>query len=446
MDFLTDTLSTVAIFIAALFVLVLVHELGHFLTAKLFNMRVDRFSIGFPPKLIGKKYGDTEYVIGATPLGGYVKIAGMIDETMDTDHLNTEPADDEFRSKPVWQRIIVISAGVIFNVILAVFIYAGLSYSYGQQKIPIENVGSIYVPDTTLVADMGFKTGDNIIGVNGREVQYFEDLRSPSVITSSDLSYLVERNNSVETIEIPEGFLDRLNNEPFLDPTLALPSEIGQVLEDSPADSAGLQASDKIIAINGNQIRYWVNMAQTIQKYPGTLNISVVREDRDTLQIAVTPDPETNQIGIAPVNPVDYFKTVTLKPGPIESIGVGYDRSMDMLVGIVQSLAQLVTGDVSVRQNLGGPVAIASATKTFTDRAGFEGFLLITAMLSITLAIMNILPIPVLDGGHLVFLIYEGITRREPSAKVRMVLQQIGFVLLIALMIFATFNDILRLL
>lgn len=445
MDFLTDTVSTIAIFIAALFVLVLVHELGHFLTAKFFNMRVDRFSIGFPPKLIGKTFGDTEYVIGATPLGGYVKIAGMIDETMDTDHLDSEPADDEFRSKPVWQRIIVISAGVIFNVILAVFIYAGLSYTYGQQKIPIENVGSIYVPDTTLVADMGFKTGDRIVGVNGKEVQYFEDLRSPSVITSSDLSYLVKRNNSVETIQIPEGFLDRLNNEPFLDPTLALPSEIGQVLENSPADSAGLEASDKIIAINGNQIGYWVNMTQTIQQNPGQLDITVVR-DRDTLQIAVTPDPETNQIGIAPVNPADYFGTVTLKPGPIESIGVGYNRSMDMLVGIVQSLAQLVVGEVSVRQNLGGPVAIASATKTFTDRAGFEGFLLITAMLSITLAIMNILPIPVLDGGHLVFLIYEGITRREPSPKVRMILQQIGFVLLIALMIFATFNDILRLL
>lgn len=445
MDFLSDTVSTIAIFIAALFVLVLVHELGHFLTAKLFNMRVDRFSIGFPPKLIGKTFGDTEYVIGATPLGGYVKIAGMIDETMDTEHLQKEPEEDEFRSKPVWQRIIVISAGVIFNIILAVFIYAGLSYSYGQQKIPIENVGNIYVPDSSLVADMGFKTGDKIVGVNGKEVQYFEDLRSPSVITSSDLSYIVKRNNRAETIDIPQGFLDRLNKEPFLDPTLALPSEIGRVLENSPADSAGLQASDKIIAINGKQIGYWVNMAQTIQDNPGSLDITVVR-DRDTLQKAVTPDPETNQIGIAPVNPADYFETVTLKPGPIESIGVGYNRSMDMLVGIVQSLAQLVTGDVSVRQNLGGPVAIASATKSFTDRAGFEGFLLITAMLSITLAIMNILPIPVLDGGHLVFLVYEGITRREPSPKVRMILQQIGFVLLIALMIFATFNDILRLL
>lgn len=444
MEFLTSTLSTIAIFIAALFVLVLVHELGHFLTAKFFKMRVDRFSIGFPPKLIGKKVGETEYVIGATPLGGYVKIAGMIDESMDTDYLDQEPADDEFRSKPVWQRMIVISAGVIFNMILAVVIYAGLSFSYGEQKVPLKNVGQIYVPDSSLVADAGFKTGDRLVGVNGEEVEYFAELRSPSAITTSNLQYLVQRNGNTQIINIPDGFLDRLNDEPFLDLSLALPSQIGEVGEGTPADSVGLKAGDKIIAINNQSTTYWVDMAQTIKQSKGTLALTVVRSS-DTLQYAVAPDPSNNQIGIAPVDPNNIFDPITIKPGPLESITMGYNRSEDMLVGIVQSLSQLVTGDVSVRKNLGGPVAIASATKTFTDRAGFQGFLLITAMLSITLAIMNILPIPVLDGGHLVFLIYEGITRREPSAKVRMVLQQIGFILLIALMIFATFNDILRL-
>jgi len=443
-EFLTSTLSTIAIFIAALFVLVLVHELGHFLTAKFFNMRVDRFSIGFPPKLIGKKYGETEYVIGATPLGGYVKIAGMIDESMDTDYLDKEPADDEFRSKPVWQRMIVISAGVIFNMILAIIIYSTLSFTYGDQKVPLENVGPIFVPDSSLVAHAGFKTGDKIIGVNDKDVKYFADLRSPSAITSSNLQYTVMRNGERKTIEIPKGFLDRLNNEPFLDLSLALPSQIGEVGEDTPADSVGLQAGDKIISINNQPITYWVDMAQTIQQSEGELLIDVVRSS-DTLQYSVAPDPSNNQIGIAPVDPNNIFDPITIKPGPLESVVMGYNRSEEMLVGIVQSLGQLVTGEVSVRKNLGGPVAIASATKTFTDRAGFQGFLLITAMLSITLAIMNILPIPVLDGGHLVFLIYEGITRREPSAKVRMILQQIGFILLIALMIFATFNDILRL-
>jgi len=444
-EFITGTLSTIAIFIAALFVLVLVHELGHFLTAKFFKMRVDRFSIGFPPKLIGNKIGDTEYVIGATPLGGYVKIAGMIDESMDTDYLDSEPKDDEFRSKPVWQRMIVISAGVIFNMILAVVIYAGLSFSYGQQKVPLKNVGAIYMPDSSLVGDVGFRTGDKLLGVNKEEVEFFDDLRSPSVITSGNLSYIVSRGDSVVTITMPEGFLDRLNKEPFLDLSLALPSRIGEIAQETPADSSALKKGDNIVAINGKEVKYWIEMAETIQESEGPLNLTVLR-NRDTLQMSILPNPETKQIGVAPVNPVEYFDAITLKPGMIESVKMGFDRTEDMLVGITQSLVQLVAGDVSVRENLGGPVAIASATKSFTDRAGFQGFWLITAMLSITLAIMNILPIPVLDGGHLVFLIYEGVTRREPSPKVRMILQQIGFVLLIGLMIFATFNDILRLL
>ena len=443
MDWIISISSTIAIFVAAIFILVTIHELGHFLAAKFFNMRVDKFSIGFPPKIFSFKKGDTQYVLGATPLGGYVSIAGMIDESMDDEFLEQEPKEDEFRSKPVWQRMIVITAGVIFNAILAVIIYTGIALSYGEEVIPIESVDNLYIPEESVAHEIGFRTGDRIIGINGERVEYFNDIFNPAAITGRDLSFMVMRDGSVQNLSTPPNFLDRIGEEGFLNQTNTLPSRISMVLEGSPAEEAGFTAGDEVTAINGEPIDYWIQLVEIIQNADGELEFTIQR-DGTAKNITVTPDPETNQIGIAPPNPRDVYEVQTLNYNLAQSIGQGFQKSEDTFVGIIQGIGKMFSGDISVRQNLGGPVAIASVTKQATDSRGFLGFWEITAFLSITLAIMNMLPIPALDGGHFMFLLYEGITRREPSAKVRMGLQQIGFLFLIGLIILVTFNDILR--
>lgn len=444
MEWIVEILSTLGIFAGALLILVFVHELGHFLAAKFFGMRVERFSLGFPPNVYSVKKGETEYAIGATPLGGYVKISGMIDESMDTEHLNEEPQPWEFRSKPVWQRIIVISAGVIFNMLLAVVIFAGIALNWGQQKIPMQNVQGIYVSDSSLVHDVGFQTGDKPLKVNGQEVAYFNDLVSPVQLTRSDLSYTVLRDGQQVTLTMPDSLLDQINDRVFLGLHNIMPAKLGSIQEGSPAEEAGLQAGDEIVGVNGEPVHYWLQLVDRIQNAEGPLTLTV-RRDAETFTADVTPTDE-HIIGIAmEQNVATLFEVETVKYGFLGSINYGINQTEETFTGIIQGFERMFSGDISVRENLGGPVAIAKFTKDATDAGGWLGFWRFTAFLSITLAIMNILPIPVLDGGHLMFLIYEGITRREPSEKVRMAMQQIGFVLIIALFILITFNDILRL-
>lgn len=443
MESVLSLLSTIGIFVLALLILVFVHEFGHFITAKLFKMRVERFSLGFPPRIVGFQYGDTDYCLSATPLGGYVKISGMIDESMDVEHLEAEPQPWEFRSKPVWQRIIVISAGVVFNVILAAVIYSGMNMVYGEVKIPMNQIQGFYVADSSLAQKIGFETGDKITTVNGEEIAYFQDLINPATITSSNLVFGVLRHNEKIEVKPPSNFLDLLNKQPFLSIEDLVPSQISEISPGGPASKAGMLKGDFVIAIDGKPISYWTELYKGIKASEGVMNLTVLRGNIDTLQIAVTPDPDSKTIGIRQ-DFQQFFNIEFVKPGFFASIASGTERAGSVLTGIVNGIVKLISGDISAKENLGGPVAIANFTKQATDAAGIRGFWEITAMLSLTLAVMNILPIPVLDGGHLVFLIYEGITRREPSAKIRMIMQQIGFVLIIGLIIFVTFNDIVR--
>jgi regulator of sigma E protease len=443
MDWIFSFSNTILIFIAAIFILVTVHELGHFLAAKLFGMRVNKFSIGFPPKIFGFKKGETEYVIGATPLGGYVSIAGMIDESMESDFVEQEVKPDEFRAKPVWQRMVVITAGVIFNVIMAVLIYAGVALHYGENVIPVDSMKGVYVAEGSVAAQIGMQTGDRLIGVNEKEAEYFQQILSPSQLTSRELTFLVERNGERVTIPTPPNFLDLVGRDGFISEMSTLPSKFSQVLEGSPAEEAGLQAGDRVTAVNGEPVAYWEQLVDHIQNSEGPLEMQIDRNG-ETFMASVTPNPETGQIGIAQPNFQEAFEIEQRRYGLAGAFGVGLQRSNDTFFGIVQGIGKMFSGDISVRDNLGGPVAIANVTREATDRGGWLGFWNITAFLSITLAIMNMLPIPALDGGHFMFLVYEGITRREPSPKVRMGLQQLGFILLIGLFILVTFNDILR--
>jgi regulator of sigma E protease len=256
---------------------------------------------------------------------------------------------------------------------------------------------------------------------------------------------MVNRNGETLTISAPPDFLDRINREGgrFISETHSLPSSISEIQEGSPADSAGIQAGDKIVSVNGESVNYWIQLVNHIQNSEGSLQLEIQRNG-DILQKTVTPDPETNTIGIHSPNPAEYFNYETKRYNLAQSFVIGVSNTNDTFFGIIQGLGRMFSGDISVRENLGGPVAIASITREATDAAGWRGFWNITAFLSVTLAIMNMLPIPALDGGHFMFLAYEGITRREPSPKVRMGLQQLGFILLIGLFILITFNDILR--
>ncbi|MBO6572460.1 RIP metalloprotease RseP [bacterium] len=438
-----EILSTIGIFMGALMILVFIHELGHFLAAKLFGMRVERFSVGFPPRVWGFKKGDTDYCIGATPLGGYVKIAGMVDESMDNEFLEQEPQPWEYRSKPVWQRMVVITAGVIFNMILAFVIFSGMIMTNGKLVVPLENIDGLYVPEESILHEIGFRNNDKIIGVNGEEVPYFNDLVSASALTSENLNYQIIRNGEEITIPVASSFLDSIQTRGFIDGTSIAPSIFSQIERGSPAAEAGLEVGDRVIAMNGEKVTTWLAFFNIVANNEEGVPLDLtIDRSGEILSFSITPN-EDNKLGVGA--PQTYQFGTRIEYGFFESIAAGWEETADQTTGIIQGFARMIKGDISVRQNLGGPIAIAEMTKQATDSNGWIGFWTITALLSITLAIMNILPIPALDGGHLVFLIYEGITRKEPTEKVRIIAQNIGFFVLVTLMIFVVFNDVIKL-
>ena len=459
-----DILWAIVAVIVAIMILVFVHEMGHFLFAKLFKMRVDRFSVGFPPKIVGKKIGETEYVIGATPLGGYVKIAGMVDESMDADFATTEPQPWEFRAKPVWQRIIVICAGVVFNVILAAIIFISLKYVYGETHPLALEDGSVYVADSSLAADMiGVRTGDRILAISGQPFDPNSAGKSMIDLLADSLTIAVERNGQRLVLTGPDDIMTQIHDAGggglFGLGLYNEPSIVGEVIEGRPAKAGGLQTGDRIVSINGEPVLFWVQMTQVIQNSEGRpLAFEWIRSgasgeaaptdtpdalpgganDRYSATIAAALDDDGQyRIGIGLPDRRETYNFV-------QAIGGGVAATWLNTKAIVINLKRIFTGRENLRKNLGGPVMVAKITGQAAQRGG-EAFWSIVALLSITLAIVNILPIPALDGGHLVFLLYEGITRREPSLKVRMVTQQVGMVLLLTLMAFLVFNDILRL-
>ena len=436
-----ELLKTIVIFVGALMILVFIHELGHFLAAKLFGMRVERFSVGFPPRIWGFQKGDTDYCIGATPLGGYVKISGMVDESMDTEFLNKDPEPWEYRSKPVWQRMVVITAGVIFNMILAFFIFTGMNLTQGKLTLPLDNIEGMYIPESSLMYEIGFRTDDHIVGVNGDKITAFEELLAPSVITSGNLTYQVIRAGKEIDIQVPPNYLDSLETRMFISPFYTYPSTISSVSMGTPADKAGLEPGDRFLSADSVDIKYWLELTDAIRSAEGPINFTIQRGD-SIFQLEIEPENQALGIG-SPTYVTMGGERIEL--GVFASFKEGWNQTYEQTAGILGGFARMISGDISLKQNLGGPIKIAAITKEATDQQGWIGFWNITALLSITLAIMNILPIPALDGGHLMFLIYEGIARREPSEKVKVVAQNIGFAILLSLMVFVFWNDISKL-
>lgn len=425
--------------ILGLSILVGLHELGHLLTAKMFGMRVEKFSIGFPPKIAGFQWGETEYSIGAIPLGGFVKISGMVDESMDSAQMASEPQPWEFRSKPAWQRLIVMLGGVIVNVITGIIIFVVLVYNNGETFFSRDQVLQNGIVAYEIGESIGFQTGDKILDINGQTYQGLNDLSSGSALLSENGYYTVDRNGETIKIEIPRGFINSFNNEESLGKFVSIrfPFDILDVSQDGAAKAAGIKAGDKIVSVNGKEITFFDEMQVALGNAKNKQAEIILLSEGQPKTITV-PVSEEGTIGIA-ANPL--IEPVKREYGFGEAVSKGTTRAFSVVIVNAKALGKMFTGEVSAK-NVSGPIGMA---KIYGDTWDWVKFWSITGLISMILAFMNLLPIPALDGGHVMFLLYEMISGRTPSDRFLENSQKVGMVILLALMVFAIGNDILKL-
>jgi regulator of sigma E protease len=422
----------------SLSILVVLHELGHFIPAKLFKTRVEKFYLFFDPwfSLFKIKKGETEYGIGWLPLGGYVKISGMIDESMDKEQLAKPPQPWEFRAKPAWQRLIIMIGGVTVNILLAFFIYAMLLWHYGETYLPVSEV-KYGVQADSLAHSIGIKDGDNIIAIDHRPVKSFESIPG-DVILHEAKSIQVTRDGQEVSIPVPEGFIRALLKQkaPFAMPRF--PFVADSVQPGSPAAEVKVQKGDQLIAINGIPVPFFGDFAKEIRKHKKEDVFITVLRGNDTMNVSTTLT-EKGEFGVYPKVPFNYStKHFTF----LESFPAGYQKGVDKLVDYIRQFRLIFASkEVKVTESLGGFGSIANL---FPEAWDWVSFWQLTAFLSIILAFMNILPIPALDGGHVLFLLYEIITGRKPSEKFLEYAQIVGMVLLFSLLLFANGLDIWR--
>jgi len=457
MQLAIDILSAIGLILIAISILVTVHELGHFLTAKAFGMRVETFSIGFPPKLFSFTKGETEYQIGATPLGGYVKISGIIDESFDTDYLGSEPKSYEFRSKPVWQRLIVMTGGVIMNVLLGIFIFSMMKFAMPDTRLPSKEAKyGIEVLDgqESIGSMIGFKTGDSIVSFQGNQFYYFDEYRDGKKIILDNAYYEVSRNGEIIRLDVPANIQNFFKNDsisPAIFSTdtpslVSVPDSIrdrtGKGIMASPAYASGMRDGDIIIKLDSLPVNRFSGIRSFMQGKTFA-NIDVLaKRGNDTLDFIVKTDSIPFLGVTSPIE--EIFKVDTIHYGFFESFGPGTKDAFGLLSANVQGFKNLTRPGVEVSKSIMGPVQIAMTYLETFRIGGIEAFIRLTGMLSMVLAFINILPIPALDGGHVVFLLIEAITRKEPSIKIRLIAQQIGMVIVLMLMIYFLFNDVIQ--
>ncbi len=424
--------------ILGLTILVGLHELGHMLAAKWFGMRVEKYAIGFPPKVFSKKIGETEYMLGLIPLGGFVKISGMVDESLDTESLQQEPQPWEFRAKPAWQRLIVMMGGIIVNVITGIVIYIALTYNYGESYLPASEARYGVVPNE-IGQQIGFQTGDRIVAVNGKELEKFDDVYSMDMLLGRNSYYTVERDGKRVDIQVPANLMDRLadNKERMLFVQPRVPFRVGSVVPNSAAEEAGLQAGDYINTINGESVKYFHELQETLKKFAGKpVTIMVERNDKP-----VELKGEVNEDGTLGFHQEPLLQYATRDYSIGEAIPVGTGQAFGVITANLKGFGKIFRGEVSASKSLSGPIGIA---QIFGDTFNWFKFWSIVGMLSMVLAFMNFLPIPALDGGHVVFLTYEIISGRKPSDNFLENAQKVGMVILLGLMAFAIFNDVFK--
>lgn len=434
-----DTLIMVGQLILGLSILVGLHELGHLLTAKMFGMRVEKFSIGFPPKIIGFQWGETEYSIGAIPLGGFVKISGMVDESMDKEQMSAEPQPWEFRSKPAWQRLIVMLGGVIVNVITGIIIFVVLVHQRGETYYSRDQVIENGIVAYEIGQQIGFQDGDKVLDINGIPYVSINELSGGEALLSSGGYYSVDRGGEIIKIDIPRGFINSFSNEESMSKfiNIRFPFEVQEVAPKSAAEAIGIQKGDKIIAVNDRPIQYFNELQNSLGELKSEKAALTIQRNGEILSKTVDVSQE-GTIGIA-IN--SLLSPVVKKYAIGESITKGTERAFGVVIVNAKALGKMFTGEVSTK-NVSGPIGMA---QIYGNQWDWVKFWTITGLISMILAFMNLLPIPALDGGHVMFLLYEMISGRSPSDKFLENAQKVGMVLLLALMVFAIGNDILKL-
>lgn len=433
---------TLGLFLLALSLLIIVHELGHFLPAKAFGMRVEKFYLFFdwPRKLFSWKANGTEYGIGILPLGGYVKIAGMVDES----HLGKKgglpsvPQPDEFRAKPIYQRAIVIAGGPLMNVLYAIVLLTGIFYINGVHRVPLFSWQPGLEPQPLL----GIVRGDRLLAVNGAPA-YLDAVAFPEWLLSENPTLTILRGKDTIHLQISSAVRDTLmalygRSQTIF--TLRLPAEINPI-PGGPADRAGLKKGDLILKIDEESISSFGEMREVLQRLRRDSVTLEVQRGQQRFQVRVRLDSAYRLQAYPAVEPPKEVQELSLSAAFVTAIS----QSFRITAANLKALFYLITGRARISENVSGPIGIARVAEQSFENSGWLGFLTFTAALSLILAIMNLLPIPLLDGGHLLFLGLEAIFRREPSYRLREVAQYIGLALILALMVFAFWNDLRRL-
>ena len=423
----------------SLSLLIILHELGHFIPARFFNTRVEKFFLFFDVKfaLIKKKIGETTYGIGWLPLGGYVKISGMIDESMDKEQMQQPPQPWEFRSKPAWQRLIIMLGGVTVNLILGFLIYMMILFVWGKNTLTSEALPFGLEP-SPIAQELGFEVGDQLLAVDGTPLDNVLEINKHLFLRGVETVSVKHKNGTTEQLSIPEDFGKQMFESGELLPfSPVIPNVLDSIIPDSPAFKAGLLADDKIIEINGNPTPNWTAFKSYMSEESNTISLIIERNGRrDSLEVTTAND---GTLGVYPKTSLIKFETqiLSLSQSIIEGFSYGYWTLYDYVAQFQYLFSQ------KGASQRGGFGAIGNM---FPSSWNWKGFWASTALISIILAFMNILPIPALDGGHVIFLIYEMITGKKPNDKFLEYAQMFGFFLLLSLVLYANGNDLYRLL
>jgi regulator of sigma E protease len=433
-------LIKIAQLLTALSFLVFIHELGHFLAAKAFGMRVNKFFIFFDAwgkKIWSKTIGETEYGIGWLPLGGYVQIAGMIDETQDASTFSSEPEPWEFRAKPAWQRFIVMIGGIVMNVIAGYLIFTMYMPVFEKEYLPMSEVNKYGIYTYPLAEEIGLQKGDKIVAINGKPADRYDDLRSFRLMLGGNVT--VERNGGQKAeITVPSGFALRMKGNDFIMP-MKQDVYVALTSPEMGAAKAGIKENDQLTAVNGMPIQSFHELKAILDANKNqTVQVTTQNEGKqNTLTVQVD---STGKLGFAPR--FDFKKYYQFSPYTWgNALGYGFTESADAIVGQLAALGMMFTGKLDPRQTISSPIGIA---RVFPSQWDWARFWQITGLISLALAVMNMLPIPALDGGHMLFLGYEIVTRRRPSDKFLERAQVVGMIILLSLMVFAFGNDIYK--